>query len=254
MKTNPKYPNPKMVKLEITQMLKGLLSATICPSISLYMATHHMSNSFCGFGGFSLSYNLFTFVLVWILTDFYEFFYHRLGHTTDLGWSQHKFHHKFFNPTPFAVIADEYIDQFARALPLVFIPILIPINLDMLFFQYAIFFYGYGVYLHWGHELTYIDAHHPYINSSYHHYAHHALSVKNKPYYTGFYFKIWDQLFGSLYKGECICCKCLKNEKTLEKFNAVQKYDYSCLLDIQFWIDEDAWYKSKSGVTFKKEE
>jgi hypothetical protein len=39
------------------------------------------------------------------------------------------------------------------------------------------------------------------------HYLHHAISVKNKPYHTGFFFKLWDQLFGSMYKGECFCVK-----------------------------------------------
>ena len=50
----------------------------------------------------------------------------------------------------FAVIADEYIDQFVRASPLVLIPLLIPVNIDMLFFTFALFFYGYGVFLHTG--------------------------------------------------------------------------------------------------------
>jgi lathosterol oxidase len=31
----------------------------------------------------------------------------------------HKHHHIFFNPTPFAVIADEWMDQFIRSLPMV---------------------------------------------------------------------------------------------------------------------------------------
>jgi hypothetical protein len=33
--------------------------------------------------------------------------------------AQHKFHHYFYNPSPFAVIADEYIDQFIRSTPMV---------------------------------------------------------------------------------------------------------------------------------------
>ncbi len=38
-------------------------------------------------------------------------------------------------------------------------------------------------------------------------YLHHAKAIINKPYHTGFFFKIWDQLFGSIYTGECACCK-----------------------------------------------
>ncbi|CAF1089303.1 unnamed protein product [Rotaria sordida] len=74
-----------------------------------------------------------------------------MGHTIDMLWNVHKSHHQFYNPTPFAVIAEDYVDQIVGASPLVFIPALVPINMDLLFFQFAIFFYGYGVYLHWVH-------------------------------------------------------------------------------------------------------
>jgi hypothetical protein len=32
-----------------------------------------------------------------------------LGHCYERFWAVHKHHHAFFNPTPFAVIADEYV-------------------------------------------------------------------------------------------------------------------------------------------------
>jgi lathosterol oxidase len=114
-----------------------------------------------------------------------------------LWWDQHKHHHVFFNPSPFSVIADEYVDQFFRATPLLFFPLLVPVNLDLLFFQYAFVFYiygaatpltpcdsvtrdGAGVYLHWGHELPWPDAHHPILNTAFQHYCHHAKSTFNK--------------------------------------------------------------------------
>ena len=83
-----------------------------------------------------------------------------------------------------------YIDQFVRSSPLVIIPLLIPINIDMLFFQYAIFFYGYGVFLHLGFEVPWPTARHSWINTSYHHYVHHAKSIVHKVYHTGFMFQI----------------------------------------------------------------
>lgn len=86
---------------------------------------------------------------------------------TELGWAQHRYHHLFYNPTPFSVIADEYIDQFVRAGPLCLIPMMMPTNMDLLFGIYAIFFYSYGIYLHWGFELEWPDAHHPIINTSF---------------------------------------------------------------------------------------
>ena len=64
--------------------------------------------------GYSIYYHLATALVVWVGSDFYEFAYHRLGHISFPFWKQHKHHHVFFNPSPFAVIADEWIDQVFR--------------------------------------------------------------------------------------------------------------------------------------------
>ena len=37
--------------------------------------------AFCGWGGHSVSYHVFTFILTWIASDFIEFAYHLLGHS-----------------------------------------------------------------------------------------------------------------------------------------------------------------------------
>ena len=71
---------------------------------------------------------------MWLLTDFFEFVHHRLGHTIDLCWKAHRIHHRFSNPTPFGVIDDDYLDQFVRPFPLIILPVIMPINLDLLFF------------------------------------------------------------------------------------------------------------------------
>jgi lathosterol oxidase len=236
-KSNPKFPTPQMVRAEVMQMLKGMATASLAPSLALYLSNNGKSSGYCGSGGYSFGYNLFTFLLVWVGSDFWEFYYHRLGHTTIIGWKQHKYHHLFYNPSPFAVIADEYIDQFFRSLPMLLFPTLMPMNLDMVFFTYGAFFYCYGTYLHWGFEFDYPDAHHPILNTSYQHYLHHAVSINKRPYHTGFFFKIWDQLFGSMYTGECKCAKCehKNGRRTKAQFDAVKKYDYSCLLNFSFW-------------------
>jgi len=89
-----------------------------------------------------------------------------------------------------------------------------------------------------GYEFEFLDAHHPFINTSFQHYCHHALSINQKPYHTGFFFKIWDQLFGSMYNGECFCAKCVRNkgERTYEKWLEVPKQDYSILFQPSFWF------------------
>jgi hypothetical protein len=40
-----------------------------------------------------------------------------------------------------------------------------PINIDLLFAVFGLLFYGYGVYLHWGHESPLLSAHNPIFNT-----------------------------------------------------------------------------------------
>ncbi len=72
-----------------------------------------------------------------------------------------------------------------RASPILFFSLLFPVNMDMLITLFGLMFYAHGVYLHLGYELDWPDAHHPYINTSFQHYIHHAVSGKNSPYHTG---------------------------------------------------------------------
>jgi len=239
-KSNPEFPAPALVRREVLQMLKGIYTATFCPALALHLVNAGWSKAYGGLGGRSAGYLIFTFFVVWIGSDLYEFAYHRLGHTFGFWWKQHKGHHVFFNPSPFAVIADDHVDQLLRSVPLLVIPLIMPVNMDLLFFTYGAFFYGYGVYLHWGFEHRLLDAHHPWINTAFQHYVHHARSTLHKPMHTGFFFKLWDQLAGSLYEAgpeECLCARCsmARGERTREAFEALPKPDYSVLLKPSFW-------------------
>jgi lathosterol oxidase len=236
-KSNPEYPAPAMVRREVLQMLKGTAAATLPPALSLHLVNGVGSKAYCGVGELGVGYLVFSFLLVWIVTDLYEFAYHQLGHRLRVAWRQHKAHHVFHNPTPFSVIADEPVDQFVRALPLLLFPMLMPINIDLLFFTFALFFYGYGVYLHWGFELRWPDAHHPWLNTSFQHYLHHARSTLQRPYHTGFFLKLWDQLAQSCYVGECACSRCasVRGERSVEAWQRLDTPDYSVLLAPSFW-------------------
>jgi lathosterol oxidase len=236
-KSNPEFPAPEMVRREMQQMLKGVLTATACPALSLYLTQRGLSKTYCGVGERGVGYLILSFVVVWIGTDLFEFLYHRFGHTSRLGWKEHRHHHVFYNPSPFAVIADDSLDQLVRSMPMVIFPLVMPINMDLLFFTFAVFFYGYGAYLHWGYELAWPDAHHPWINTSFQHYLHHARSTLRRPLHTGFFFKLWDKLWGSLHTGECVCAKCCvaRGERSAEAWARVRKPDYSVLLRPDFW-------------------
>ena len=129
------YPSPEKVRDEIVQMMKGMMCASICPAVSLELAKSGYSQAFCGWGGYSTSYHVLSFLVTWVISDLFEFLYHSLGHTDIKFWRHHKHHHVFHNPSPFSVIADEPVDQIFRASPLLLIPIIMPINMDLLFIQ-----------------------------------------------------------------------------------------------------------------------
>lgn len=237
-KSQPKYPTPDKVRDEILQTFKGILTGTFPPALAVYLASHNIGHAYCGVTEeYGWGYLIASFFVCWIAADFWEFFYHYLGHKYNFMWEQHRHHHVFHNPSPFAVIADEYIDQFVRAAPLVVFPMIAPVNMDMLFFQFVIFFYAYGCYLHWGFELDYPDAHHPILNTAYQHNLHHGKSTKGKPMHTGFMFKLWDNLFGSVYPGRCDCVKCqvARGERNREAWEKIEKPDYSVLLQPSYW-------------------
>jgi lathosterol oxidase len=163
-KSNPKFPTPHKVRDEIRQMLKGAITGTALPALALTLSKTGHSQAFCN-AERGYAYDIATFFGLWITCDFYEWFYHYLGHQFVFMWQFHRAHHVFFNPTPFAVIADEYVDMFMRSLPMFLIPVLIPINMDVLFATFAVFFYGYGTFIHWGYEAPWLDAHNSIINT-----------------------------------------------------------------------------------------
>lgn len=251
-KSNPQFPSPEKVRDEVLQMTKCVFTAALCPAASVWLAFHGYGKAYCGApddARGTVAYFAATFALVMLFSDFWEFFYHWLGHKYKMLWNQHKHHHVFFNPTPFAVIADEFVDQFVRAGPLLLFPLLAPINIDLMFFEYAVFFYCYGCYLHWGYELDYPDAHHPILNTAFQHYCHHAKAIIGKPYHCGFFFKIWDDLFGSVYRGDCFCVKCQRGQglRSREKFAAIKVPDYTVMARPSFWLQRGVL----SGTTAK---
>eukprot|EP00658_Telonema_sp_P-2_P035434 TRINITY_DN2576_c0_g1_i3.p1 TRINITY_DN2576_c0_g1~~TRINITY_DN2576_c0_g1_i3.p1 ORF type:complete len:302 (+),score=92.76 TRINITY_DN2576_c0_g1_i3:217-1122(+) len=250
-KSNPKFPQADKVREEIIQMLKGLWTGTLCPAAALYLTQKGQAQGFCGTAEHGFGYHVFLFMAIWVGTDIWSWAYHYLGHKYTFFWNNHKHHHVFFNPSPFAVIADEYIDQFVRSAPMILFPLMMPTNIDLMFAEFAVFFYGYGSYLHWGFETKWPRPDHPWINTSFQHYLHHAKSVKLKPYHCGFYLKTWDILAGSMWTGEDLSAHAAiaKGERTREAWDKVEKPDYSVLLQPSFW-----WNPEPHMASLKKTE
>jgi len=76
-----------------------------------------------------------------------------------------------------------------------------------------------------------------FVFPDFQHYLHHAKSIKNKPYHTGFFLQLWDRLFGSVFDGDCLCAKCARdnNQRDAKAFETVIKPDYSVLWQPSFW-------------------
>lgn len=235
MKNNPKFPPPEMVKKEIVHMCKGIAVAILCPAFTLVISRTGHSQGYCGASPEGASPLWLQAVIIFGFTDFYEYCYHWIGHRYTAMWEIHRHHHKFFNPTPFAVIADEWADQFVRTWPMIILPLVMPINMDLLFAVFATLFYGYGVYLHWGYESKWLTAHNPIFNTAYHHYKHHAISAMNKPIFTGFFFKIWDNLCNTGEPGKCDCFLC-RPARSLADWKKEVKPDYTVLLSLKWWM------------------
>ena len=244
-KINSNYPTTSKIKQEIQIMLQGILFSTLPPTISIYLTRDSIGYGYCNINQYSLTWFFYSFFIIWIGSDFYEWLYHYLGHSYSVMWLLHKDHHLFTNPTPFAVISDSPIDQFFRALPLLLFPLLIPIHLELIFFIFSSFFLINGLIQHSGYEIPYISGHSKFILTSYHHYLHHSKSVLYKPIYNGQLLQIWDYLSSSTYvvneKNKCLCSECgRKNgEKTYEKWLEIEKPDYSILLKPSFWFSSN---------------
>ena len=123
-----------------------------------------------------------------------------------------------------------------RTAPLLLIPMALPTNIDLLFAQFSLLFYAYGVYLHWGFESPLISAHNYWINGSYEHWYHHAFSAGSTPIFTGFFFKLWDRAVGTVQTSQCVCSICERKagRRSLAAWKKVKKPDYTVLLKPSF--------------------
>jgi len=100
-KSYPGFPSVLTVKKEIVHTSKGVIFATLLPSLSIYLRDEKYMHCYCGTkpgeetAPFSeeIFRRFLQFLVVVSFTDFYEFLYHWIGHKFDFGWMIHKHHH-----------------------------------------------------------------------------------------------------------------------------------------------------------------
>jgi len=141
-----------------------------------------------------------------------------------------------------------------RAAPLLFLPLFIDINLDVLYLTFVVFFYSYGIYLHSGYEADWlIPSDHWMVNTSFQHYVHHAKATRSRAYHCGFFIKAWDQLFGTTYPTTECFAKSQREagKRTVEIYekDVLAKFpNYELLLSWRFWFDTTVVHPFKMGV------
>jgi lathosterol oxidase len=206
-KTNPRYPSPTYVAGEFfLGGVLGPLAVSFVSSIHLFLISNGTFRHHCD-TPLTWQHRLLSAVVGVVIIDFYEWGWHYLGHWVESLWTVHKHHHKYYNPTPFGTIADWPIDNFMRSLyPIVCFGVSLTLfgqylDIDVLYLGLGFILQIYGMYLHCGHELECLPYNSRFWNTSFQHYVHHAVSVKNKPLHTGFFVKLWDDLAGSVYVG-----------------------------------------------------
>jgi lathosterol oxidase len=125
---------------------------------------------------------------VFVVMEVFEFGFHWACHRSELLWKIHKHHHRYANPSPLGVMADQPMDMLIKASPILWIPFLFPIWDVALIGTFAVMNFLYGTYLHAGFDPPWMPSpHSKYLVSAWHHNEHHAGSLDhNYGFFTGF--------------------------------------------------------------------
>jgi sterol desaturase/sphingolipid hydroxylase (fatty acid hydroxylase superfamily) len=230
---------------EILALTKCTLATIALLAFSVQLGLYGYSSLF-DVGKATWQQNAVNFAISFWVVDFYSYFYHYIGHKIPEAWAIHRFHHKFYNPTPYGVIADDMLDQVVRAMPLLFLPLALDsLNWVVLSAVFGCDMY-YGILLHSGHEnaparkiadffegACGVDL----INTPLNHFLHHAISGGSTPKYCGFYVTVWDKLFGSEDKeGLAKFLQGLEG-RTEAEFKTIELPQYEQLGSVGHWVE-----------------
>lgn len=139
-------------------------------------------------------------IMMWFVTEAFEYAFHYASHKINFLWQVHKRHHLYSNPTPLAVFSDNPLDMWVKSSPVIWIPLLFPVLDITLFSWFSFISFVYGVYLHCGYEPTNIPGlptpHSKYFISAWHHNIHHKKNIDGN---YGLFTKTMDYIFNTVY-------------------------------------------------------
>lgn len=180
------------------EIVDGVLSMSMVMgsiAIAFWCSYHGYNRLYASPSEYPLWYIPISILGVFLVMETFEWTFHWACHRNDLLWKVHKHHHRYANPTPFGVMADQPIDMFIKSSPILWIPFLFPIWDVALIGTFATMNFLYGTYLHAGFDPPWMPSPHSRILvSAWHHNEHHAGSLDhNYGFFTGFL----DILFGT---------------------------------------------------------
>jgi len=249
-KSNKNFPSVEAVRTEIL----GSIGACMVFSVYFLLPLYLPLKGYRIAGYFDLRNGVWhevkVIMLLTVALDYLHWLFHHLQHTWARWYNSHKYHHRFFNPTPFSAFADNWDDViFLSAQTLT--PLFIPQNVFIAHASQFLFFATYSIYLHAG----FCDhPHQKVFNTGYFHFLHHKKSVGKDHFHSGYFLQLWDRLAGTCvdYEERCECpeCDAKAGNRTREHYEAIVKPDYSRLFDMRFTFEPGAVLKEVFGVTY----
>jgi Delta7-sterol 5-desaturase len=192
--------NPKPVPLfsiinEIQDGTISLLPATLNITLSICLHEKGYNGLVDSFWDMTFLEHVKSIILMWLITEVFEWTFHWASHRFAFLYKYHKSHHAYANHTPFAVLSDHPIDMAVKSSPLLWIPFLFRIWDVTLVGWFATTNLLYGSYLHSNIEIPFFPSrHNQWFVSSWHHSKHHT---SHRPVNFGFFTRFMDRIMGT---------------------------------------------------------
>jgi len=187
-KTQRTFPVSRQVRGEVRDGVMSMSMVMLMVALSFWCAMNGYGQMYAAPAELGYAYIPLSIVLVFLTMEVFEWTFHWACHRSSLLWKIHQHHHRYSNPTPFGVMADQPIDMLIKASPILWIPFLFPIWDVALIATFATMNFAYGTYLHAGFDPPWMPSPHSrFLVSAWHHNEHHAGSVDyNYGFFTGF--------------------------------------------------------------------
>ena len=187
-KTQTQATRPDQVRGEIFDGVLSISMVMGCVALSFWCSYHGYNQLYASPTEYSLWAIPLSVLGVFVVMEVFEWAFHWACHQSSLLWKIHKHHHRYSNPTPFGVMADNPIDMLIKASPILWIPFLFPIWDVALIATFAAMNFAYGTYLHGGFDPPWMPSPHSrFLVSAWHHNEHHAGAINfNFGFFTGF--------------------------------------------------------------------